>query len=363
MRSVYVHIPFCEQRCTYCHFLTFARKDIDRARYFENICKEINLYATGEKIETVFFGGGTPGFVEPEYIKKVLMSIRKSFELVDTIEITLEANPESVTKEKLLAWKDMGINRLSLGLQAVQDKHLKQLGRMSGYEKAQEVVSMARNVGLNNINIDLMFALPNQTLSEWVESLDKTIALSPTHISTYSLEFHQGTILEGLRRKKVIKVADEESDRLMMRTAERKMGEAGFGQYEISNFAHKGFECKHNLNFWQNGEYYGFGLGADGFLNQATYHNVETFEGYDNLLSDGVKPVKDSYRLSNEDLQRDYLILGLRLNRGVPLDSFSNHVKPLGELLEKGLVEKIDKRVRLTEKGRDLENLVMETLV
>lgn len=363
MRSIYVHVPFCEQRCTYCHFLTFARKDIDRARYFENVCREIELYASGETIETVFFGGGTPGLVESDFIKRVLSSIRKNFMLVQSAEITLEANPESVTDEKLLDWKEMGINRISLGLQAVQDNHLKQLGRLSGYEKVQDVVAKARNVGIDNINIDLMFALPSQTLSEWNESLEKVIALSPTHISTYSLEFHQGTILEGLRRKKVIKVSDEESDRSMMRLAERNLKESGFGQYEISNFAQNGFECKHNLNFWQNGEYYGFGLGADGFLNQATYHNVETFEGYDNLLSNGSKPVKDSYQLSNEDLHRDNLILGLRLNRGVQLDGFCSHEKALGELLEKGLVEKIDKKVRLTEKGRDLENLVMETLV
>ncbi len=290
--SLYVHIPFCKAKCNYCDFLSFGGCGYGRQKeYVDALCKEITAYkmvAEDYKITTIFFGGGTPSFVEYNFIEQILHTIRSVFIVEDGAEITLEGNPDSLSLEKLRAYQEMGINRLSIGLQSANDQLLKALGRVHNYDQFIAAYSSARQAGFRNINVDLMSGLPGETKESYVRTLAKVVELQPEHISAYSLIVEEGTPLcENAELLSLL--PSEEMDRKLYAKTKILLKNSGYDRYEISNYSKKGYECRHNLCYWTGGEYLGVGLGASSYLTvwldeetseQIRFHGVENLEEY-----------------------------------------------------------------------------------
>lgn len=354
--GLYIHIPFCSQRCIYCHFATDTVHNDKHQLYFEALKKEILLQKDiiVTSIHTIYFGGGTPSLVNPNLISDLLFFIHQNLPVIKNPEITLECNPESVTKEKVDTYQKSGINRISLGLQAWQNHHLQKLNRAHNLETFLKAYSIIKKSKIKNTSIDLIFGLPNQTLGEWQESLSEVIKLKPKHISLYSLEYHPQTPLMGLKISNKISPISDNLDRQMYHLACEYLSNNGYPQYEISNFSKKGFESKHNLNFWKGEDFLGVGLSAASFHKGQEWENT-TF--WDKYLS-GELPIKRS--LSKNELKTNKLLLNIRLNRGLR----SNQIPPaqLKPLLDSRLVIQKQNKISLTPKGKDLENQVSQIL-
>ncbi|MGL5575125.1 MAG: radical SAM family heme chaperone HemW, partial [Sarcina sp.] len=263
--SLYIHIPFCDQKCHYCDFPSFAGKGDLKDRYIDSLIKEINQningYINGYIIDTIFIGGGTPSSLSAAQLEKLLINVN-NFEFANDIEFTVECNPGSITKEKLNVMKKYGVNRLSMGLQAVQNTLLKDLGRIHSYEVFKENFALARECGFENINVDLMFGLPKQKVSEWKESLAMICSLNPEHISAYSLIIEEGTRFNKLYEADKLKLPTEDEEREMYHLAKETLLKNGFSQYEISNYSKEGFECRHNIAYWKMNNWLGLGSAA-----------------------------------------------------------------------------------------------------
>ena len=373
--ELYLHIPFCVKKCNYCDFLSAPAGEETRAAYVDALLEEIRGFDEPEDYEvvTVFFGGGTPSILPGQAIFRIMEALREKFSFRKGAEITLEANPGTVDKEKLSFYKKAGINRLSFGLQSADAEELKKLGRIHTWEKFLESFQLAREAGFSNINVDLMSALPGQTKESWEKTLRQVLVLQPEHISAYSLIIEEGTPFYQLYEKDVERrdageepelIHSEEEERAMYEATGRILKEQGYLHYEISNYAKPGRECCHNLGYWQRRDYLGFGLGASTLLNPVRYKNTEDLEAY--LGGDFSK--KEFFVLTKDNQIEETMFLGLRVLEGVSKEQFREHFscelnvvyrKELEKLEQEGLLEEEGDFVRLTSRGIDLSNPVL----
>lgn len=381
MTSLYIHIPFCVKKCNYCDFLSFPNTEYIDA-YKKALIKEINAFdfepqesnagASGasrflplaknsdcEKIKSIFIGGGTPSLLEGSIIGEIMDALCK-FNIMENAEITIEANPDTISEEKLKIYRQKGINRVSIGLQAWQNNLLSNLGRIHTLEKFLSAYEMADKY-FENINVDLMFSLPNQTMDMWLETLENVTALNPKHISAYSLIVEEGTPFYNMP----LNLPDEETDRLMYHNAIDFLSEKGYKQYEISNFAKEGFHSVHNCVYWQRGEYKGFGLGAASLLSDIRYKNTEDIKEYISGITIAEKEV-----LGTDDIMAEYMFLGLRMNEGVSISDFKakfkyNPLKKYSAVLNKYSEFFIidNDRLRLTTRGFDISNSIFSEML
>lgn len=370
MLGLYIHVPFCAQKCYYCDFNSYKIKSNEKEDYLINIEKEMKFYKEEFKdkyFDTVFFGGGTPSILKIDELRKLVNYMYENFNIKKDAEITIECNPGTINKEKLKAIKEMGINRLSIGLQATQNYHLKSIGRIHTYEEFEKNYYDAIDVGLTNINIDLMYALPNQKEEEWKETLDKIIKLNPSHISAYSLILEEGTKLYDMYENNEFDLLDEDTDIDMYEYTINTLKKHGYNQYEISNYAKQGKECKHNIIYWKCDNYLGLGPGASGYINDIRYSNIKILNEYNNKINQNIKPIDEENKLNDKDKIEEFIFMGLRMNEGINLEVFKERFKidfyelykdVLDKLLERELV-KLDKfNLSLTQKGREISNSV-----
>lgn len=367
--GIYLHIPFCARKCNYCDFLSAPASAQVQAEYARRLEEEIRGFENAGEYEvvSVFFGGGTPSLLPREAIVRLMNALRETFAFRGDVEITVECNPGTLTEEKLRAYRACGVNRLSIGLQSASDAELKELGRIHTWEAFERNYRLARELGFANINVDLMSALPGQTLSSWHETLRRVLALCPEHISAYSLIIEEGTPFYewyGNQTNGHPPLPSEEVERQMYYDTERILGEAGLRRYEISNYARPGYESVHNCGYWLRREYVGFGLGASSQLGRLRYKNTDALEDY--LSGDFSK--QEVQVLSRDDEIEETMYLGLRLMEGVDLRKFCEtfgvaaetiYQKELSRLERQGLLLRENGFLRLTPLGIDVSNQVL----
>ena len=368
--GIYVHIPFCKKKCDYCDFISFSNKDDIQEQYIEAVCKDIEKakeQAFNYEINTIYFGGGTPSYIKPEFIGKILESIKENYIVLADAEVTIEINPGTINKDKLEYYKKIGINRLSIGLQSTHDRLLKTIGRIHTYNEFMETYNLARQVGFENINVDLMLALPTQTLDELVQSTKEIIKLNPEHISIYSLILEENTSLYKKVMNGEIELLDEDLERKMYWETKKVLEANGFEHYEISNFAKKGFKSKHNMGCWEQEEYLGFGVSSHSYFANKRFSKTNNIEKYIENFDFEINEVQD-----REAKAKEYMLLGLRKLEGVSISAFERkfEINPLfyfrfeiSKLEEEDLIEVDLDNIKLTNKGLDLANQVFEEFV
>lgn len=374
--GIYIHIPFCKQKCFYCDFCSFANKNEMQEKYVEAVINEIKNITHKEKyaVTTIYFGGGTPSVLYPEYIKNILQEIESSFEILDDAEITIEINPGTVNEEKLKKYKEYGINRLSIGLQSANDKILKKIGRIHDYKQFEETFFYARKCGFKNINVDLMVGLPTQTIEDVKQTLEKIIQKNPEHISVYSLIIEEGTIIEKLINENKLQLPNEETERIMYWTVVNELKENGYNQYEISNFSKKTYESRHNTNCWKQKQYIGLGTSAHSYLNKKRYSNTNNIEEYiKNIQENNIsKNITIHEEQTEESTMNEYMLLGLRMIQGININEFKQKFKTDPTVKYKEILEKLQKEnliqitktsIKLTKQGIDFGNIVWEEFI
>ncbi len=366
--GLYLHIPFCERKCLYCDFLSAAADKETKDRYVKALINEITSYkewAQDYLVKTIFLGGGTPTSLSGENILKIMEAAGNTFFLDSDTEITIEANPGTVDREKLLAFKEAGINRISMGLQSADNRELKLLGRIHTYETFAENYCLARELKFNNINVDLMSSLPGQSLKDWMSTLKKVADLEPEHISAYSLILEEGTYFY---RKYSSLPLDEELDRQMYWETEHYLKDRGYRHYEISNYARDGRECRHNNSYWIRENYLGLGLGASSLIENTRFRKEDNLEEYIRNAGDHALTDKEQEVLTVKQQMEEFMFLGLRLIQGISKAAFqkSFHVtleniykEELDRSIKEGLLQENGDRLCLTDKGIDLSNTVM----
>ncbi len=370
--GIYMHIPFCKRKCAYCDFISFSDKTELIEKYVLALEKEIdkcNINKDNYKIKTIYFGGGTPSFIESKYIVEILENAKRKFNISKTAEITIEINPGTITEEKLKDYYEAGINRISFGLQSTNSELLELVERIHSYSSFIEGYKLAKKVGFKNINVDLMIGLPVQTLEDVQTDLKRIIELNPEHISVYSLIVEEGTRIEEKIKNKELYLPPEELERKMYWEVKKQLEKAGYVHYEISNFAKPGYESKHNLSCWNQEEYLGFGIAAHSYFNGERYSNTEDFDKYFEHPEDS-KIIHE--KQTQEDKQREFMLLGLRKIEGVKISDFKNkfienpiylYRESLSKLVTQGLIEIDIDNIKLTDRGVDLANLVWEEFV
>ncbi len=407
--GIYIHIPFCQHKCDYCDFVSFSNKQDFIENYVEAVKKEINNYFKDKTlletytVTTIYIGGGTPSYINSKYICEIMHvledNLKDNMVKMEDMEITIEVNPGTVNKEKLEQYRNAKINRLSIGLQSTNNEMLKQIGRIHTYEQFLETYQMAKEVGFENINVDLMIGLPNQTIEDIKRSLQEIVQLNSTHISVYSLIIEEGTVIAQKIENHQLQEMDEELERNMYWYVKNTLELNDYTHYEISNFAKEGKESKHNMNCWRQKEYIGIGLAAHSYLNYVRYTNTSEMEQYvtrmNNLngqivndilklsknkekasLEEKEKNIETTYEIEEvqdvEDRKKEYMLLGLRTIEGVSISKFKEKYidnpiflfrKELEKLVEEKLVAIDGDYIRLTNKGLDLANLVWEEFI
>lgn len=371
--GIYIHIPFCKQKCNYCDFYSIKWNDEAEKNYINALLNEIKSYKNklnGEYIvDSIFFGGGTPTIIKSENLLKILDGIKNIAEVDSQCEISMEANPNTLTDENLKAYKDMGINRLSIGIQSLNDEILKKIGRIHNSSQALEAIDRAQNMGFENINADVMFNIPGQTVNDIQDTLLKIVEKGVKHISFYSLKLEEGTPMFVMEKNRKITMPDEEVERKMYYAGRSVMEDNNLNQYEISNFAVKGYECRHNLRYWNQEEYIGFGPSAHSFLNCIRYSNPSDLKFYcEKSDADSFERVIQE-ELSEDDLMFENIMLKLRLTVGISINEFNQRFKTdfnemyklqIKYLLKYDLIEYVNDNIRLTKKGMDVSNAVIE---
>ncbi len=371
--GVYVHIPFCKHKCDYCDFISYCNKDNLIEDYVQAVIKEIKLQNIQAWITTIYIGGGTPSYIDSKYIKQIMVEIRKK-NVHKNAEITIEVNPGTITEEKLKDYKECGINRLSIGLQVTQDELLKQIGRIHNYEQFLETYKLARKVGFKNINVDLMLGLPNQRIKDLKESLDSIIKLQPEHISVYSLIVEDGTPIAQKIENGQLELPTDDMERNMYWYVKNTLELRGYKHYEISNFAKRGHESKHNLNCWNQSHYFGFGAAAHSYRDITRYSNTTNIEEYiKNVQAGDIAKNRIIHEIQKEhDTEKEYMLLGLRKIKGIKINDFkAKFVKnpiyvfrnELKKLSDENLIAVDANSIRLTPRGIDLANLVWEEFI
>ncbi len=403
--GIYIHIPFCVKKCYYCDFVSYANKEELIKDYVQALKKEIKIIGKERnfpKITTIYIGGGTPSFIDSKYIIDIIRTIKEVYDIKKDVEITIELNPGTITKQKLEDYIEVGINRLSIGLQSTDNNLLKQIGRIHTYEQFLENYKLARKIGFKNINVDLMLALPNQTIEILEDSINKLIKLQPEHISVYSLIIEENTKLYDLIENRKMEFVEEDIEREMYWHVKTKLEKDGYEQYEISNFAKIEYESKHNMNCWNQEEYIGFGVAAHSYVGNIRYSNTCNLRKYIKVLSKTsnikeytkylsnllkIKENVDIAKLNCDDTntlatiheiqnlfdkEKEYMMLGLRKIEGVSIQKFKNKFtenplylfrKELNKLVQEKLIQVDGDIIRLTNKGLDLANIVWEEFV
>ena len=376
--GLYIHIPFCAKKCYYCDFISYAQKQDKIEEYCDSLIKEIEQESKNinkeDVVTTIYIGGGTPSFVDAKYITKIVETIKNNYMVEENAEITIEVNPGTVDESKLNEYKKCGINRLSIGLQSTKSELLKEIGRIHTYEEFLNCYNSARNVGFNNVNIDLMLGLPNQTMQDMEESLKKVISLSPEHISLYSLIVEENTPIEKMLQEGVLKLPPEELEREMYWKTKEILEKNNYKHYEISNFAKEGYESKHNSNCWKQKEYLGFGVAAHSYYESKRYCNTNSIEEYcENIEDNNFKNNRTIFEEQSQDeKQKEFMMLGLSMLEGVDIQEFKKKFVnnpiyifhgELEKLINEDLLEIDLNKIRLTNNGLDFANLVWEEFV
>ena len=363
--GIYIHIPFCISKCKYCGFYSYGGStEEEQQKYIEGLLEDIQAYgeeySKDYKIDTVFIGGGTPSILNPQHIKSVLDILRESFVVSEDAEITIESNPKTLNEEKLHIYRQAGINRLSIGLQTFDDRLLKTLGRVHTAEDFIESFTLARKCGFDNINLDLMFAIPGHTMEIWEDTLNKAIELSPEHISFYSLQIEEDTPFYEMYRRGEFDEVPDEIDRAMYHKAIEKLKNAGYEHYEISNCAKHGYACRHNLKYWSMEEYLGIGSGASSYIDGVRFAEAPAMEFHENSFEDEVS---------------EFVFTGLRKTEGINLeefrkkyrrsfwDVFGDRKSELEEFFLTGKLIEENKVLRISEEGIDISNKIMAVFV
>lgn len=369
--SLYIHIPFCDQKCHYCDFPSFAGKGDLKDRYIDALIKEINQNTKGYIIDTIFIGGGTPSSLSANQLEKLLINVN-NFTFANNLEFTVECNPGSITREKLNVMKKYGVNRLSMGLQAVQNSLLKDIGRIHSYEVFKENFILARECGFENINVDLMFGLPKQKVSEWKESLEMMTSLNPEHISAYSLIIEEGTRFSKLYEEDKLKLPNEDEERQMYHLAKDILLKNGFSQYEISNYSKEGFECRHNIAYWKMNNWLGVGSAASSYIDGERFTNFSKIETYIEKIENDKSPREEEGKNTIEENIEEFMFMGLRLIEGIDENEFeirfnktvdSYYKDILKKFITQGLLKRENKKIYLTEKGIEYSNVVMSEML
>lgn len=381
--ELYLHIPFCVRKCEYCSFVSFSASENDKRKYVSTIVREAEMrcHEANEPVETVFIGGGTPSLLAPEQFSDLVRGIRNFFPFRDPVEFSVEANPGTVSERFLRAAVSAGVNRISLGMQAYQTPILQFLGRIHTFEDVKRSVGLIRSSGIRNINLDLIFGIPGQTLSEWKETLDAAISLSPDHISAYGLIPEEGTPLFRRLESKDAELPDPELERQMYDLAIRILRTAGLEQYEISNFARKGFECRHNIGYWNQAQYIGLGLSASSMLI-LNHHsdgltclrktNPSDPVVYEEMIRSGDFSAVDRETVLPAEARFETMMLSLRMNRGISESRFlelhgvtieSCYGDKLEQLLREGLLRHDNGTWSLTRRGMDIQNSILVELM
>lgn len=381
--ELYFHIPFCLKKCKYCDFLSFGTDSLPadgetKARYMDSLIQETVARAgdyRGYRVVSIFVGGGTPSMAAPESLVKLIAVVGEHYQLAEDAEITIEVNPGTVDERALRCYLQAGINRLSIGLQSADNGELAVLGRVHTYGQFLEIYYTARKCGFSNVNVDIMSALPGQTLKGYLDTLEKVLALDPPpeHVSAYSLILEEGTVLWEQAGRGELNLPDEDTEREMYEATRRVLEGAGYVRYEISNYARPGRECRHNCGYWRRRDYAGFGIGAASLIDNVRFKNGEDLRAY---LENPAGCRCDRQVLSVSEQMEEFMFLGLRMTAGVSAAEFAScfgkepeHV--YGEVIEKNIVDGLlkwtedlsgdssDRRLALTEKGLDLANYVM----
>ncbi len=400
--SLYIHIPFCKKKCLYCDFLSAPACAQEREGYVKALLREISVMAKlceEYRVISVFFGGGTPSLLSSTQMKRIMGAIRKGYYLCEDAEITVECNPATADLQKLSAYRAYGINRLSIGLQSANDSELKELGRIHTYNQFLSTFADAREAGFTNINVDIMSALPGQTYESYIHTLTSVTSLQPEHISAYSLIIEEGTpFYERYGEEVSYEVAqsrqcapmyprlpDEDTERRMYHDTAKLLEKEGYLRYEISNYAKKGYECRHNMTYWTGIEYLGLGLGASSYFRGCRYKNIADMNRYihnckemPKTMFDSADGVPDSplmdevFALTTQDKMEEYMFLGLRLKKGVSIRLFEQqfgtsivHVygKIIDKLKNEGLLLQKGNYLYLSKKGTDIANYVMSHFI
>ena len=393
--GIYIHIPFCKSKCSYCDFLSFElNNEFMIEEYIKALIYEIKntdlkikqLYSNTSKdntislsninsllVDTIYFGGGTPSLIKAEYIANIINAIRSTFNISQDVEITIEANPESISREKLTTYKEVGINRVSIGLQTTDNTLLKRIGRLHSYEEFKEKYELVRNL-FNNISIDLIFGLPGQNLDMVKKDLNEVLNLSPEHISTYSLILEENTQMYNEVSQFKIKLPEDTLNRDMYWLIKKTLEENNYTHYEISNFSKKNKESKHNAHYWNQDEYLSYGIGASSYFNNIRFSNISNMPLYIDNTNNDVFDIEVEEIQNKQDVQKEYMLLQLRNLKGVdidkfkskfkksPLDTFKKELEKL-ENLELIFIDKNSNSIRLTNKGLDLANLVWQEFI
>ncbi len=380
--ELYIHIPFCIRKCNYCDFLSFSCDDEGIDKYVSALVEEIRCKAVDYKddmITSVFIGGGTPSILSAKQIESIMNALKNNYTFSDDCEITIESNPGTLTEEKLLAYKNSGISRLSIGLQSANDDELKLLGRIHDYQTFADNYNLARKLGFDNINVDLISAIPGGSIEKFKESLLMVVELNPEHISVYSLIIEEGTLFYknyGEGGPLEDSLLSEDDDREIYHQTKALLAESGYNQYEISNYSKVGRECQHNIGYWIRKNYIGFGLGASSLYDNLRYKNTSDMNEYliskTEKVSCGYMIRKEVENLEIKDIIGEYMYLGLRMNRGVDLKKVSEQVEQdvyaiyknwIDKCVSDGLIKNKDHIICLTDKGQDLANYVMAGFV
>lgn len=375
MKGIYIHIPFCKQKCYYCDFISFANCENLIDKYIKALKREIqHTLKPKDKIDTIYIGGGTPSVIDSKYIIDILQEIYNIVGFDENREVTIEINPGTINKEKIEDYKKAKVNRISIGLQTTNDNLLKDIGRIHSYEKFKEAYNLVKQAGFTNINIDLMLALPNQTLKDLEESLEKIVTLNPTHISVYSLILEENTKLEELINNEILELPSEDVERQMYWKTKELLEKNGYTHYEISNFAKQGYESIHNSNCWKQHEYYGFGVASHAYLNNIRYSNTKDLESYIECIENGeynkIKQINEIQ--TKKSKAQEYIMLKLRCIEGVCIKEYKEkfqenplytYRKEIEKLVGEELLEVDGDNIKLTAKGLDFANEVWKEFV
>ncbi|AXI09506.1 coproporphyrinogen III oxidase [Oceanobacillus zhaokaii] len=371
VQSVYIHIPFCQQMCHYCDFVKFFYNEKLATEYIEALANEINTNITGtkNKVKTIYIGGGTPTALNLQQLRSLLMIIDNKFDIASCEEFTIEVNPGDIDDEKTKLLYDFGITRISFGVQVMDDKLLAELGRIHRVSDVYKTVDLLTKHQFSNISLDLIYALPNQTVEQFKQSLDEALTFNLPHYATYGLQIEPKTVFYQRHKKGMLHRPSEDDEITMYEILKQTMQANGVRQYELSNFAKKGYESKHNLTYWSNGYYYGFGAGAHGYLPERRVTNLRPLPAYVKEAMTSGKPILQTEKIRLKEKLEEEMFLGLRKIAGINMKSFSNkygfspkqlYKQEISDLVQRGLLLETDETIKLTDRGMLLANQVFE---
>ncbi|NFA41203.1 oxygen-independent coproporphyrinogen III oxidase [Clostridium botulinum] len=369
--SLYIHIPFCKQKCLYCDFPSYSGKEKFISGYIDALNKEIKDKASSYRIKSIFIGGGTPSYLDEIELEKLLKCIN-TLTLGENLEFTIECNPGSLSEDKLKIMKKYNVNRISMGLQSTKPSLLKEIGRIHTFEEFENNYLLARKVGFKNINIDLMFGLPNQSVEDWRKTLEKIIEFNPEHISAYSLIIEEGTCFYNLYNQDKLNLPSEEKERDMYLLTKKILKENGYSQYEISNFSKDKKECYHNIVYWQLNEYLGLGVSSSSYIEGKRIKNIDDIELYIKNINSNESVENEIYENNINDDMEEFMFMGLRMIRGIEERDFKERFKKdidevYGDVIYKNIKQELlirnGGRIYLTSRGIEVSNSVMSDFI